>query len=84
MADNGFSFFDECAVRWVHMSPLLEECTSFSYKIFICDSIANSQRTTTKLSKTGGIAKVSIKVEKVNTVRHLIPNEMVTLNLTLR
>lgn len=51
-------------------SPSLEECTSSDHKICICDSIVNSQRTTTKISKTGGIAKVRIKVEKVNTVRH--------------
>ena len=56
MADNGFSLFDVLPfVRRVYL---------------ICDSIANSKTTTTKVSKTSGIAKVRIKVEKVNTVRH--------------
>ena len=56
MADNGFSLFDVLPfVRRVYLT---------------CDSIANSKTTTTKVSNTSGIAKVRIKVEKVNTVRH--------------
>ena len=71
MGGSGFSFFDGCAVRWVHLSPCQEECTSSSNKIYICGSISNSQSPPTEISKTGDAAEVKIIVEQVNTVRHL-------------
>ena len=46
MADKGFNLFDECAPRYVHMSPQEEEYTSSFWgdsKMYTSDNIASSQ-----------------------------------------
>ena len=68
MVDEGLNPFDECAAECVHLCPQEEESTSSSWgdsKMYTSGTIANSQRTPTKINKNGVIAKVRILVEQV-------------------
>ena len=68
MADKGLNLFDECAAECVDLCPKEEERTSSSCedgKICIPGTIANSQRTPTKVNKNGATAKVRTLVEQV-------------------
>ena len=72
MTDKGFSLFDECAARCVHLFPQEEECTSSSWgdsKMYTSGSIANSQRMLTEINESSAIAKIRIWVES-DTVKH--------------
>ena len=53
MSDKVLNFFDECTVECVHLCP----------QAYTPGTIANSQRTPTKVNKNGAIAKVRILVE---------------------
>ena len=73
MTNKGFTLFDECAARCVHLFPQEEECTSSSWgdsKMYTSSSIANSQRMQTEINESDTIAKIRISVEN-DTVRHL-------------
>ena len=66
MTDKGFSLFEKCVARWVHLFPQEKECTSSSWgnsKMCISGTIANSYRMLTEKNKSGGIAKIEIWVE---------------------
>ena len=68
MADKGLNLFDECTAECVHLYAQEEECTSSSWrdsKIYAPGTIANSQRTPTKINKNGAIVKVRVLVEQV-------------------
>ena len=59
---------DEYAVDCVYLCPQEEYCTSSSWednKMYISGTIANSQRTPTKVDKNGTIAKVRIFAEQM-------------------
>ena len=66
MSDKGLNRFDECAAECVHLCTQEEQCTSSSWgdnKMYTPGTIANSQRTPTKINKNVAIAKVNILVE---------------------
>ena len=68
MVDIGLKRFYECAAECVRMCTKREECTSSSLgdsKIYTPGTIANSQRTPTKINKNVAIAKVRVLVEQV-------------------
>ena len=75
MTDNGLNLFDECAARYVHLSPQEEECTSSSSgdsKIYTSGIIGNSKRSLTEINwnkLSGARAKIRIWVES-DTVKH--------------
>ena len=59
---------DEYAVDCVYLCPQVEYCTSSSWednKMYTSGTIANSQRTPTKVDKNGTIAKVRIFAEQM-------------------
>ena len=61
MAHNGFNLFDECAVRYIYLSPKAKDCASFYWKdskMYTAASIPNSQKISSDINKTGAIAKV--------------------------
>ena len=63
MTDKGFSLFDECAARFVHLFPQEEECSSSSWgdsEMYTSSSIANSQRMHSEINKSETIAKIRI------------------------
>ena len=65
MTDKGFSLFDECASRCVHLPLQEEECTSSwgNSKMYTSGSIASSQRVLTEIRESRTIAKTRISVE---------------------
>ena len=68
MTGKALNLFDECTAECVHLCPQEEECTSSflgDSKTCIPGTIANSQRTPTKINKNDAIAKVRILVEQV-------------------
>ena len=73
MIDKWFDLFDACAVKYIHLSPQEEKCTSSSWgdsKIYTSASIALSPKMLTKVKDSGAIAKIRIWVES-DTVKYL-------------
>ena len=62
MTDKAFNRFDECASRYVHLSPQEEEWISSSWedsKLYTSGSITTgSQRMQTEIKESDAIAKV--------------------------
>ena len=68
MTGRSLNVFDECAVRYVYLSPQAEEGTSSprgDSTIYTSGTKANSQETPAEISKIGAISKVTILVENV-------------------
>ena len=66
MADKGLNLSDECAAECVHLCPQEEECTSswVDGKMYTPGTIANPQRTLTKINRHDAVAKVKILLKQ--------------------
>ena len=62
MSDKGLNIFDVCAAECVHLPSGRIVSHLPENKMYTPDTIANSQRMTTKINKNGAIAKIKILV----------------------
>ena len=68
ISNKGLIIFDDYATKYVHLTPQEQECTSSflgGSKMYISETITNSQGMLTEKNKNDVIAKLRILVKKL-------------------